>query len=85
MIVQIERKTKYYLIFSEMQPIFDLISGSKIQLNEQKAKQLVFFCFFECEYFRDIVSKIVKNFDLEKRIRGRAFGVSDSIAPLLAQ
>lgn len=61
MIVQIERKTKYYLIFSEMQPIFDLISGSKIRLNEQKCKRIsIFFCFLECEYLRDKVSRIHK-------------------------
>ena len=30
-VVQIERKTKFYLSFSEMKPIFDLILRSKVR------------------------------------------------------
>ena len=41
---------------------------AKIRLNEQKAKELIFFCFLECEYLRDIVL-IVQKFDFEKRLR----------------
>ena len=44
-IVQIEQKTKFYLSFFEMQPIFDLLR-SEINISPQTAKDLreKFYC-----------------------------------------
>jgi len=37
-VVQIERKTKFYLSFSEMKPIFDLILRSKVRKKVKSEK-----------------------------------------------
>ena len=45
----------------DLQRIMNDFTATKIRLNEQKCKRIsIFFCFLECEYLRDKVSRIHK-------------------------